>query len=559
METKAFDILNFHDYAENALKIRTKDSKIVPFAFNTAQLKLDNLIEKLKKEKIPIRIVILKARQLGFSTYTEGKLFHKTVTTPHYKTGIITHKDEATANLFNMSKRYYDYLPDFLKPTILTSNVKEIVFNNKQNTGLDSSFKCMTAGSPGVGRSDTYNGLHLSELAFWEGNVKETYVGLMQSVPNTEDSIVIVESTANGYNFFKDFWDSANKEHSDPSWNGFYPIFFPWYEEPTYRNKYNGFILTKEEIDLKIRFNLDNEQIAWRRYAITQLCGGDINLFHQEYPATPEEAFIATGRTVFPKSKVINRIDDIQKVKYEYALFEYDKSEYEITNINVKFVNEDDSPTFKIFEKPKSLCPYVIGVDTAGEGEDYNVAQVLDNTCGRQVAIMRMKDDEDFFIHQLYCLGLYYNNALIGVETNLSTYHVKKLEELGYDNQYIRIREDTIGGKLTQSYGFRTTTSTKPFIISNYKNMFRETPELFMDKTTLLEMLTFIDFKGKMNAMEGYHDDCVMSMAIALYLFTTDQQEHVYSEKQESTIRQRSIFDDFNNDQDGKEHYLRWD
>ncbi len=553
-ELKPFNLFNFKDYAVNSLKIRDKNSSIIPFKFNQAQIKLDNLIESLIKKKIPIRIVILKARQMGFSTYTEGRLLHKTITTPNFKTGIITHKDEATTNLFNMSKRYYDNLPDILKPTIKASNAKELIFNTKDGKGLDSSIKCMTAGSSGVGRSDTFNALHLSELAFWEGNVNDTYVGLMQSVPYTSNSMVIVESTANGYNFFKDFWDKAN--NNDENWNGFYPLFFPWFEEPTYRLPYNGFLLSKEEIDLKVRFNLDNEQIAWRRYAINNLCGGEIEKFHQEYPSTPEEAFISTGRTVFPKDLISIVLSLVRKnQEKKHIRFNYVYLDNRIDEIEVE-EDKTEKPIITIFEEPKEFCPYVIGVDTAGEGDDYFVAQVLDNTTAKQVAILRMKDDELYFIQQLYCLGLYYNNALIGIETNLSSYPTKKLEELEYDNQYIRVRDDTIGERITQSYGFRTTSRTKPLILSNYKNMFKETPTFIRDETTLKEMLVFVEEDGKMGALTGYHDDCVMAMAIALHLFTTDQQDHNYSEKNEKRIKQKTFFDDIDYKEEG---YLKWD
>ena len=298
-ELKPFDIFNFREYAENCLKIRNKNAELVPFKLNAAQLKLDNLIERLQKEKKPVRIVILKARQMGFSTYTEARIIYRAVTERNFKCGIITHREDATTNLFNMSKRYYDNLPQALKPEIKASNAKELIFNNKQGTGLDSSIKCMTAGASGVGRSDTYNAIHESELAFWEGNPKEIMVGLTQAVPNSPNSMIIIESTANGYNFFKEIWDKANA--NDDEWNGYYPIFFPWYDEPSYRMKYNGFTLTKEEIELKVRFKLDNEQIAWRRYTINNTCFGDVEQFHQEYPSYPEEAFISTGRTVFNK------------------------------------------------------------------------------------------------------------------------------------------------------------------------------------------------------------------------------------------------------------------
>ena len=555
-----FNIFDFKEYSQRCLVIRDKNSNLVPFKLNPAQKKLDALFEELEKNSLPIRIIILKARQMGFSTYTEGRILHRTATRKNVKSGIITHKDDATNNLFNMSKRYYDNLPSMLKPTIKASNSKELIFNTKDGKGLDSSIKCMTAGASGVGRSDTYNNLHISELAFWEGNAKETMSGLVQSVPNTPDSMIIIESTANGYNFFKELWDGANKTGSE--WNGYHPIFFAWFEHPEYRIRYDGFELTEEEIKLKLRYDLDNEQIAWRRYTINNTCFGDIDMFHQEFPSTPEEAFISTGRTIFNKNQVIDAITYLTKnpLKYKKIYFEYDYDGVEIDTIKVFETKESSLAVATIYEEPKDFYPYVIGVDTALDGEDYAVAQVIDNTNGHQVAIMRLKCDEDFFTFNLYCLGKYYNNALIGIETNLTTYPIKKLTELGYDNQYVRQREDTYTEKLQMAYGFRTTSQTKEIITSNYKRIFREDIKCVVDLETLQEMLVFVRFEnGSTGAMQGYHDDCVISMAIGLYLFMSDQQDHEPSAKHETgiTYEKHWFFKDDTKKKGDK--YLEWD
>ena len=113
--------------------------------------------------------------------------------------GIVAHKEQSTTNLFEMSKRMLEYLPETIKPEQKKSNAKELVFNNQNGNGLDSKIKCMTAGGKGIGRSDTFTALHLSELAFWEGNKKEIMTGLLQAVPNTPESMIIIESTANRF------------------------------------------------------------------------------------------------------------------------------------------------------------------------------------------------------------------------------------------------------------------------------------------------------------------------------------------------------------------------
>lgn len=560
LSNDAFNIFDFTEYSKRVLKIKDKEAKIIPFEMKASQKKLDEVFERQMREGRPIRIIILKARQMGFSTYAEGRLFHKTATTPNYKSGIITHKDEATANLFNMTKRFYDNLPSYLKPEIRASNAKELIFNKKDGTGLDSSIKCMTAGATAVGRSDTFQAIHGSEVAFWQGDAIGTLQGLMQSIPNKPNTMIILESTANGFNFFKDLVDKASLPHNHPDWNGFELVFFGWNEEPDYRLRYTNFKLTAEEVYLKSKYKLDNEQIAWRRYAITNLCFGDINIFHQEYPINPEEAFIATGRTVFDKGLVIERIREVYEPK-KSLYFEYKSDNSEITDIKIIEKPKDDvDGIVKIWEEPKEYVPYVIGVDTADGGKDQLVAQVIDNTTGGQVASMVLIGDLDFFTMQLYCLGMYYNQALIGIESNLTTYPIKKLEELNYPNQYVREKIDGYSGKLIQAYGFKTTVSSKTLIISQMQRNFRDDPQLIVDIDTLKEMLTFVEKDGKKEAEAGYYDDRVMAMAIAIHLFLSDQQTHEADIKIESGIKKDDKFgydDDIFNDNGGK--YLQWD
>lgn len=159
--------INTRKYIEEYLKIQDKEFKISNLKLNKPQLKLYEALAKQYLEDKPQRAVVLKARQMGFSTLTEAMIFKRTATKFNVKSGIIAHEVSATNNLFNMSKRYYDNLPSELKPSILRSNAKELIFNNQEHTGLNSSIKCMTAGNGNVGRSDTFTNVHMSEYAFW--------------------------------------------------------------------------------------------------------------------------------------------------------------------------------------------------------------------------------------------------------------------------------------------------------------------------------------------------------------------------------------------------------
>ena len=521
--------INTKKYIETYLKIRDKSGNIIDLKLNEPQMKLYNVIKEQKQAGKPVRVVILKARQLGFSTVTEGILFKETATKFNVNTGIITHQDEATTNLFNMSKRMYDFLPPEMKPSIKASNAKELIFDNELGTGLKSKFKCMTAGGKGVGRSDTYTNLHISEYAFWPGDKKATLVGLLQSVPNLPNTIVIIESTANGYEDFKEIWDKAVRGEND-----FYPLFVGWNELEDYRMPYTGFELTQEEQELKQRYNLTNDQLEWRRWCIKNNCSGDIEQFKQEYPITPEEAFISTGTCFFNKEIIINRINELEGIKpLKQGFFSYSLEGNTIDNIN--WVDSPDG-YIKIFKEVEKGHPYVLGGDTAGEGSDYFTGLVIDNSNGKQVATLRKQLDEDEYSRQMYCLGMYYNEALIGIENNYSTYPTKKLQEYNYPKMFIREIEDNIAEKVVDKFGFITNKATRPIILSILKEVFRDNIRWINDIDILREALVFIrNDKGRAEAQIGEHDDLIMGLAITYYI--REQQEFIVREiKEEKEI-----------------------
>lgn len=513
--------INTKAYIENYIKIRDKKNNIVPLVFNEPQLKYYNVIKSMHQARKPIRIIILKARQMGFSTETEAVIFKNVVTHHNYNAGIVAHKEDSTTNLFNMSKRMLEYLPEDIKPEQKKSNAKELVFNNDMGTGLDSRIKCMTAGGKGIGRSDTFTALHLSELAFWEGDKKATMTGLLQAVPNTPESMIIIESTANGYEYFKEMWDRAVAGES-----GFYPLFIGWNELKEYSMPYTGFDLTQEERELKEQYNLTLDQLTWRRWCIQNNCSGDINQFKQEYPICPEEAFLSTGNCYFNKENIINRINTAPEslVRGKFTCY-YDG----IRIRNQKFLEQDDG-NIKIYEYPQKRVPYVLGGDTAGEGSDFFTAHVINNITGKQVAVLKQQYNEIEYVKQVYCLGMFYNCALVGLENNFSTYPTQKLAELNYPNQFVRKKEDQYNNKYEKSYGFKTTTITRPYILGQLQEIVHDNIDVIQDKDTLREMLTFIvNDKGRAEAEEGYHDDLVMALAIAYYI--REQQDYKKAER----------------------------
>ncbi len=516
-------ITNALQYIEKFLKIRTKSGDIVPLQLNPAQQKLYGVIKAEHEKGKPIRIIILKARQLGFSTLCEALLFHSSATQTGVNSLIVAHLDESTNSLFSMSRMYYEELPAEIRPMKRKSNAQELVFENptrnpdekKLRPGLRSKIKCSTAGGKGIARGATYKNVHLSEYAFWPSNKEATLLGILQTVPDIPGTSVFIESTANGFDEFRKRWYAAVSGESD-----YIPVFFAWFENPDYRTAVPpGTVWTEEEIILKARYTLDDEQLAWRRSCIRNNCSGNEDMFKQEYPACADEAFLSSGTPVFDNEVIIKRIEGVSEIfpvlRGEFT-FDYDGLKIS----NYKFIEREMGPVI-IYELPRQYFPYVIGGDTAGEGSDFFIGQVLDNTDGHQVAVLRHQFDEDTYARQMYCLGKYYNDALVGIEANYSSYPIKELERLRYPRMYVRETEDSFTHQIKKSFGFMTTSVTRPVIIAALVEIMRETPELVCDTKTLEEMLSFIyNEHRRPEAMQGEHDDCVMAMAIAHYIRT---------------------------------------
>ena len=220
------------------------------------------------------------------------------------------------------------------------------------------------------------------------------------------------------------------------------------------------------------------------------------------------------GKTVFDAKAITKRLDKIPKpIKVGYFLYDYDGMK--LTNIRW---HNDENGYIKLYQVPNvpKQTNYCIGGDTAGEGSDYFTGHVLDARTGEQVAVLKNQFDPDLYTRQMYCLGKYYKDALIAIEANFDSYPIRELQRLGYNKQYVREQPDTYTGKMEKRFGFKTTSLTRPTIISNLIQIVREHTATLNDKDTLEELLTIIrNEKGRIEAPEGGHDDQMMGLAIA--------------------------------------------
>ena len=567
--SKKIDILNPKVYIPSFLKIRTKEGELKNFIPNQPQKKLRDTISELRANKKPVRIIILKARQMGFSTYTEADCFHQTVTNKMYNSTIIAHEEQASQNLYNMFKRYYENLPDALTPMRKRNNAKELLFENptaddiekRRNPGLQSTVKVATAKNTATGRSQTINYLHASEVAFWD-NPKETFTGLLQCVPRTANSTVIMESTANGVgDYFYDMWQNAVAGK-----NQFIPLFFPWFDmldytipfeseeekkkfieevEYTFKDQEGRTIYTEEK-EIMMDHGVTYEQLNWRRWCIANNCGGDVDQFHQEYPCTPDEAFIASGRPRFNASVLKQYRRNCEKG--EVGRLEYSGSQVVFT--------PDVNGDVEIWKKPEKNKYYCIGADVA-EGlitGDFSVGYVGDedfNICLRY----RNHIDPDLFGVELVKIAKYYNDAYIGCENNnhgLTT--LKSIQAQEYWNIFFTKTYDKIADTISQKVGWSTNNNTKPLMINKMAEFIRNKWLGIKDSILIQECFTYvIDDKGATNAQEGCHDDTVMACAILLQVLLEGKGENyvpVEPEEDKKTVYNRALNRRFIADED---------
>lgn len=535
-------------FIENFLHIKDKTATIIPFKLNKAQNIVMNMINDDKKNGKPLRYIVLKARQMGLSTLFEGLIYQDTSTKENKNSLIIAHEEQASSNLFQMSKLFYEEVPDLIRPMKKYANGKVLSFENpaneesekQKNPGLRSKISIATAGAGEVGRSATYHNIHASEVAFFP-DAKITMLGLLQAVPDQPNTMVVLESTANGVgDWFHEMWQKAERGEND-----FTPIFLPWFIQDEYTRPFRsegekeqfidevnstslsqaGDTVHTYEYELMEKHGLTYEQLNWRRYAIQNRCQGDEILFMQEYPSTPEEAFISSGRPKFN----IRALRKYQTITKDPEVRGYLR-ENEDGSVSLL---EDEKGYVSIWRQPREGETYCIGADVAEglEHGDYSTAQV-GNPDFDIVAEWHGHIDPDLFGNELVKLGKYYNDAYIGVENNnhgLTT--LTTLRKLEYWNIFHMKTYDKIADKMTHKLGWTTNKSTKPLMIDKLAEFVREYHLGIYNDALISEMFTYvIDAKGGTNAQNGCNDDRVMATAILLQLLLEGRHEHYVPE-----------------------------
>jgi len=496
----------------NQLWIKTKQGELKPLILNKAQKKILTVIRALIAKKKPIRLLLLKARQLGMSTLIEAIIYAYTSQRENNNSLIVADDIDGANYLFEISKLYQEKCPEHLRTPEKKSNEKKLEFE-----GTHSQILIDTANHKEAGRKFTFRYCHLSEYAFFP-YPDELMLGISNAVPVLPETMIIKESTANGFNHFKKEWDEAGIE------NDYVKIFIPWYWAEENRMDSEGFVLSdatlSQEIvkDERVLFDqltkegIDfiEERLAWRRWAIRNNCQGSTIKFQQENPSTPEEAFIASGNCAFDKENLIKQLRQNKKpigigniVKVDY------KFEFRM------LVGGD----FKFWEKikPRSEEEYIVSGDAcSGSGMDYAWLVARAKRTNSVVVTFRAKCDPDMLAEKAYLLASFLHNAEVAIENDKYGFHANLKLRAIYGNIFIQESIDKEKKTVSTKFGWETTAKSRPLMLGELKEEIRQGAIDLNDPDIIRECLTFIqnpDTK-KEEAQSGTNDDSVIALAI---------------------------------------------
>jgi hypothetical protein len=483
----------------------------------------------------PVRIIILKARREGVSTLVQAFFYWLCSTRPHQKSITIAHDDDGSSTLFGMTERFYENVPALIQPMRKVSQMgKLLIFANpstkplisKENPGLRSEMRTVTRQNAGAGKGTKY--LHGSEVGLWGDTAKDTLGTLLQVVPRAPETIVALESTARGVgNEFYERWVKAERGESN-----YIPFFIPWYEEPENTlpapdwympGEHEEPEVANEEEWLATEFSLSRDQLWWWRNCLNDECGGDLDLMHQEYPATPEQAFLSTGRPYFNMAAVGRHLDHAREHKPVLV------GNLEESGRRVRFTQHPRG-LLRIWVPPDEHEDYLIAADSSeGSTGDPQAAYVISRSKLEIVARWHGRVDRDLFGDELFRLGILYNKALVAVEVTGGWGYtpISVLKRRGYPRIYRSRSEDRRQRKRGESYGFKTTPISRAQYLDSLNQALRNDDIVCNDPDLLMECSTFVyseqknqQGESKPQAQPGKHDDLVIAAGIGVHLWT---------------------------------------
>jgi len=539
------------NFIENFCYIVTKKGTFELLKLNKPQQKMMDIFTDMYKRGVPIRIRILKARQMGFSTLISALGFWWAAMHENRTYAVVAHKENSASSIYEKNRIFYNNLPNPMQPMTNRFSSERISFDDDggQVKGLRSKIFFGTAGGGELFRGETITFLHKSEKAFWDDKQGMLEKSLNATVPMVPLSCIIDETTANGYNKFKDEWDASVRGE-----NSYVPLFVGWNEIDEYSSTPPpNWKMTEKEIAYQLDNNLTDAQMYWRYLKISDDFGGNELFFQQEYPLTPEEAFIASGSSVYPAETIMEGYRNAHKHLHEYTIKSVPTNEklliWELPLIEEK-VEYQENVVYDVDKQDYTYVPndiitgrkyfyenYVLGVDTSGMGADRNVIAVWKSSNEKKM-VARFKIDnisEEYLAEIVVEIAKLYNEALIAPETNYSHSLVDFIVKLKYTKIYITeniVRMDKKSDAL--SYGWNTTKKTKAPMISALRAYLNDDPSAIPDKEFWYEseyyLLEDVE-KLIMNAASGHHDDNLVANSIAYYVSCTFQAKQTFTVK----------------------------
>lgn len=487
-------------FIETFVKIVDKRGRLVKFTLNPQQRELLTGLDKFN--------VVLKSRQLGISVLSCAYSIWLAIHYPNTSCLLMAHSLDGADGIFTKLKQLYGSIPEAIRPKLINNNRKELKLDN------GSRITVISCGTKESARGTTLRFVHVSEAAFCNENIDRQILAIEQAL--TPNGQIIVESTANGFNFYADMFHKAAQGESL-----YKPFFFGWVDDrmmfaDEYRQfaeRYAGLhgqLPTMEELD-KSELALYHrgatmEQIAWRRLKISNSSEAQ---FAQEFPSTPTEAFISTGDNVFDNQKIHERLENLKRTTIPMP--------GTLPSVLKPWYNRG----FSLWEMPEKGIRYFIGVDSAeglGGSSDYSVAEVVDRE-GFQVAEFRSNKIKPFeFVEIVKELGYWFNTAYLVVEKASAGQTVcdRLYNDIRYPLMHKYKSWDT-RGSVRRKPGFETTKQSKQRIIDDFVELHSKDMLCINSETLLQEMKMFVYKDGSAKASSGYHDDTVMAMAMALF------------------------------------------
>lgn len=522
--------LNLRPFIES-LRVLDKKSQVAPFVPNRAQ---DQIIDQVKldyEQGKPSRILSLKGRQMGISTVTEAILFAKAIVFPNTHAKVVAHDSDSSEYLFSMTRRFYDTwdLKDLFKRKYASS--RHMVFADS-----DSSISVATAGNPDALRSRTITDAHFSEAAFYDDPVK-LMGGANQAIPDRPGTLKLLESTANGMGtWFEEVWLEAKAGK-----NEYTPFFFEWWKHYEYRpcggdgcrdatckvceKAAKGIRPKDDEERALLKMGAPLAALAWRRFAIPNKCFNNIDLWHQEYPDTPEMAFISSGLNAFPE-------EDLKKV---YKPQRPAVGSFVVQAGEVKFMQSAEG-AWRIYKVPDrkeaKWNHYFIGADpcfgdyaSQSVPGDFAAAQIINRHTKEVVATFQGRLNPHVFADELAKAGKFYNDAVIACETaggGLTT--IERLRHIYPRLWFWHNPSKQLGSDFqVNSLGWETNWRTKTWMITKLNEVIHKGLITIHDERTYKELRSYTYYGGKGYVdtfgpadQERGKDDLVMSLAIAI-------------------------------------------